>query len=194
MRQGLSRSGRSAGARQGDGKVRLVSGTNIQDDQIAEAGLETIRIHDSELTAKHLLRAYDVVVTGKSTAVKAAYVPPTIGRAVANSTLIVVSPHDADMGLYLWWFLTSRDGRRMVEARMVAGMTVSSLLPSALANLEVPIPPAAELRLYAQLIEASERAYRAATDAARIRRTAFRDYHMDRASEAKVRQGATQWR
>ena len=172
----------------------LVSGNNIQDDQIDEAGLETILIQDGELTAKHLLRAYDVVVTGKSTAVKAAYVSPTIGGAVANSTLIVVSPHDADMGLYLWWFLTSREGRRMVESRMVAGITLSSLLPSALADIEVPIPAAAQLRLLAQLIEASEQAYRAATDAARIRRNTVRDFLMETLRKSDSREGATQWR
>ncbi len=174
--------------------MRLVSGNNIRDDHIREAGLETVLIHDGQLTAKHLLRPYDVVVTGKSTAVKAAYVPPNIGRAIANSTLIVISPHDADMGLYLWWFLTSREGRRMVESRMVAGITLSSLLPSALADMEVTLPPPAQLRLFAQLIEASERAYRAAIEAARIRRNAVRDYLMGTLRKSESREGATQWR
>jgi hypothetical protein len=194
VRQGLSRSGRSVGARQGDAKVRLVSGTNIQDDQIIEGGLEAILIHESEFTAKHLLRPYDVVVTGKSTAVKAAYVPPSVVGAIANSTLIVVSPHDADMGLYLWWYLTSREGRRMVESRMVAGITLSSLLPSALADIEVPLPAPAQLRLLGQLIEAAEQAYRTAIEAARIRRSAVRDYLMQTLRESDSRQGVTQWR
>ena len=194
VRQGLSRSGRSMGARPGVARVLLVSGTNIQDDQIVEAGLETILIHESEFTAKHLLRPYDVVVTGKSTAVKAAYVSPTIGGAIANSTLIVVSPQDADMGLYLWWFLTSCEGRRAVESRMVAGITLSSLLPSALADMEVPLPSPAQLRLLGQLIEVSERAYRIAIEAARIRRSAVRDYLMQRLRESDSRQGAIQWR
>lgn len=176
VRQGLSRHGRSVGARAGDARVCLVNGSNIQDGQIDAAGLETILIHESDFTAKHLLQPYDVVVTGKSTAVKAAYIPPGIGRAVANSTLLVVRPHDADMGLYLWWFLTSREGRRTAESRMVAGVTLSSLLPSALAAVEVALPSASRLRLFAQLIEASEQAYRAGTEAAKIRRNAVRDH------------------
>ena len=132
VRQGLSRSGRSIGARRGEAQVRLVSGTNIQDGRVEEAGLETISIDLNGQTEKHLLRPYDVLVTGKSTVIKAAYVPPTIGRAVANSTLLVVRPDDADTGLYLWWFLTSREGRRIVESRLRASATLSSLLPSAI--------------------------------------------------------------
>ena len=175
IRQGLSRSGRSVGARRGDARVALISGNNIQDDRIAENGVEQIRIALDDLTEKHLLLPYDVLVTGKSTSVKAAYVPPGAGRAIANSTLVVVRPDDADLGLYIWWFLTSRAGRRMVESRMVASASLSSLSPMALAEMGVPLPPAGKLRQFAALIEASERAYWCAREAADIRRFSVRD-------------------
>jgi restriction endonuclease S subunit len=173
VRQGLSRSGRSAAARTGDWEVELISGSNIREDRLA-GPFTPISIPLSDLTEKHLLQPYDVLVTGKSTSAKAAYVAPSIDRAVANSTLLVVRPSDPDVGLFVWWYLTSPEGRAQVEARMVASATLSSLPPSALANLEVPLPSGSRLRKFAELIEASERAYSAAREAAELRRSAVR--------------------
>jgi hypothetical protein len=44
------------------------------------------------------------------------------------------------------------------------------------AETEVPVPAARELYLIAQLVEESERAYAAATEAAKIRRNMIRDH------------------
>lgn len=191
IRQGLSRSGRSIGARSGATQVQLVSGSDIRDERIVVRGLPSVSIDLNGQTEKHLLKPYDVIVTGKSTAVKTAFVPSNIGRAVANSTLLVVHPEDADLGLYLWWFFTSRPGHRMLQSRMVSGSTLSSLLPSALESIDVPIPSQSKLRIFAQLIEASERAYEAATEAAQIRRTLTRDRIISEIiAAAKEKEGA----
>ena len=173
VKQGLSRSGRSAAARPGEWEVELISGNNIRGDRVV-GPFEAIRIPLNDLTEKHLLRPYDVLVTGKSTSVKAACVPRSIGRAVANSTLLVVRPSDSDVGLFVWWYLTSAAGRTQLETRMVASATLSSLSPAALAGLEVPLPPRSRLRRLAELIEVSERAYGAAREAAELRRSAVR--------------------
>jgi restriction endonuclease S subunit len=172
----MARSGRAAGARRGDVPVRLVSGLNIRDDRLFVNDLEEINVDHTVLTRKHLLEPYDVVLSGKSTALKAAYVPPGIGRAVANSTMVVLQPLDADIGLYLWWLITSRRGRELFESVIERGATLWSLPPQAVAGLKIPVPPAAELRLLARLIEESERAYWASRDAADLRRTALRDH------------------
>ena len=173
VKQGLSRSGRSAAARPGDWEVELISGNNIREDRLV-GPFEIIRIPLNELTEKHLLKAHDVLVTGKSTSAKVACVPRSIGRAVANSTLLVVRPSDRDVGLFVWWYLTSAEGRTQLEMRMVASATLSSLPPSALASLEVPLPPRSRLRRLAELIDVSERAYGAAREAAELRRIAVR--------------------
>src|SRR3990172_6468840 len=123
VRQGLSRSGRSAGARPGEWEAELISGNNIREDRLA-GPFELIRIPLNELTERHLLKPYDVLVTGKSTSAKAAYVPPSMGRVVANSTLLVVRPADKDTGLFVWWYLTSSEGRAQLETRMVASVTL----------------------------------------------------------------------
>lgn len=190
VRQGLSRSGRSAAARPGDWEVELISGNNIREDRLT-VPFERIRIPLSPLTEKHLLEPYDVLVTGKSTSAKAAYVPASIGRAVANSTLLVVRPSERDIGLFVWWYLTSPEGRAHVETRMVASATLSSLPLPALANLEVPLPSTSRLRRFAELIEASERAYGAAREAAELRRSAVRTALIGRLTTASAEKEAT---
>ncbi len=173
VRTGPSRSGRSAAGRPGDRLVALISGGDIGDDRLS-CPLPRVSIPQNEMTEKHLLRAYDVIVTGKSTSVKAAYIPPELGPAIANSTLVVVHPHDADLGIYLWWFLTSPQGRRDLESRMLGSATIASLPPSAVSRLQVPVPDRRRLRQLTEMIEASERAYWSAREAADQRRTAVR--------------------
>jgi hypothetical protein len=173
VRTGPSRSGRSAAGRPGDLTVALISGSDIGDDRLL-CPLPIVSIPRNELTEKHLLSSYDVVVTGKSTSVKAAYVPPDIGPSIANSTLVVVHPHDPELGVFLWWFLTSPQGRRELESRMLGSATIASLPPAAVARVEVPVPEGRRLHQVTQMIEASERAYWAAREAAEQRRTALR--------------------
>jgi hypothetical protein len=173
IRTGPSRSGRSAAGRPGDLTVALISGSDIGDDRLA-APLPEAVIPRNELTEKHLLSPYDVVVTGKSTSVKAAYVPPELTPSIANSTLVVVHPHDADLGIFLWWFLTSPQGRKELESRMMGSATIASLPPAAVSRMEVPVPDRRRLRQLTEMIEASERAYWSAREAAEQRRTALR--------------------
>ena len=181
--QGPSRSGRAIGSRAGAWVVSLVSGNNIEDDRIVVESLDAIMIQRSQGTEHHLLRPYDVVVTAKSTSLKAALVPPEIGVAIPNSTMLAIRPYDADVGLWLWWFLTSRRGRAQAEALMVASATLFSLSPRALAELEVPVPPSSQIRLYGQLIQASELAHQTAVEAAELRRNDLREYVISRLSQ-----------
>jgi hypothetical protein len=173
VRTGPSRSGRSAAGRPGDLNVALISGSDIGDDRLLHP-IPVVSISRNELTEKHMLGAYDVVVTGKSTSVKAAYVPPELGPAIANSTLVVIHPHDPALGVFLWWFLTSPQGRRELESRMIGSATIASLPPAAVSRVEVPVPERRRLRQLTEMIEASERAYWSARDAAEQRRMAVR--------------------
>lgn len=173
--QGLVTSGHGAGARAGGWVVQEVSLRNIEGDRIDLTSLSTIAIESNRRTEKHLLKPYDVLVTARSTIVKAALVPPSLTPAVANSTLSVVRPREPEMGAFLWWFFTSRYGRTQLHARMV-GSTVMLLRAGALEGIEVPVPERRELHRIADLIETSERAYEAAIRAAEIRHETIRDY------------------
>jgi hypothetical protein len=176
--QGLVTSGQGAGARSGDWVVQEVSLRNIEADRIDLASLGTIAIEFNRRTERHLLQPYDVLVTARSTVMKAALVPPSLTPAVANSTLAVVRPREPELGVFLWWFFTSRYGRAQLQARMV-GSTVMLLRAGALMDVEVPVPDRAALHQIANLVEASERAYEAAIRAAEIRHETVRDHLID---------------
>lgn len=176
--QGLVTSGQGAGARPGDWAVQEVGLRNIDADRIDLASLGTIAIEFNRRTERHLLQPYDVLVTARSTVVKAALVPPSLTPAVASSTLAVVRPREPELGVFLWWFFTSRHGRAQLQARMV-GSTVMLLRAGALRDIEVPVPDRTALHQIADLVEASERAYDAAIRAAEIRHETVRDHLID---------------
>jgi len=187
---GLATSGAGAGARKGSWVVQEVSLKDIQDDRIVRDGIESISIEFKAATEKHLLRPFDVLITARSTVVKSALVPPSLTRAVANSTLTVVRPRDPDLSPFLWWFFTSRQGRSQIEARMV-GSTVMLLRAGALRDIEVPLPSHRELRIIDDLVQASERAHEAALAAAQIRHETVRDRIVEDLLSAAARSRST---
>jgi len=175
--QGMATAGKGAGARPGNWSLSVVESGDIEADAVKLNGLRTIEVEHNTWTEKHLLRPYDVLVTARSQAAKVALVPPEATRTVAASTLLVVRPLMPETGVahYLWYYLTSRGGRAAVEARVAVGATIPSLSAGALGQVEIPLPALRELHLLASLIEASESAYAAATEAARLQREALRD-------------------
>lgn len=175
IKPGLVTSGRGAGAKPGDWALTVVSGGDIQDDILDLSTAETISIEQNARTEKHMLQPHDVLVTGRSTLVKAALVPPGVSRTVANTNLLVVSPYVPEDGIYLWWFFTSDYGRRLIASNMSGSAGLMSLPAWTLSAMEVPWPDESQLFKLADLIEASERAYTSAKGAAELRRNVIRD-------------------
>ena len=175
--QGIAVSGRGAGARPGAWEVRLAESSDILDDRLGLDGLKTISIQHNPRTERHLLRPYDVLVTGRSRATKVALVPPAVSRTVASVTLLVIRPRLPESGIshWLWYFLTSSIGRSAVERQIRPGMMIPTLPASSLAEVDVPLPADADLDRLAELTEASELAYQASVRAARMRREQLRD-------------------
>lgn len=175
--QGMTTSGRGAGARAGDWRLHVVESANIEDDRLVLRDPRAIDVERNIRTEKHLLRPNDVLVTARSQAVKVALVPPTVTRMVAASTLLVLRAHAPENGTahFLWYYLTSTGGRAAVESHVRIGASIPSLAASALAVIDVPLPPARELHRLADLVEESERAYEAGMHAARMRRNLLRD-------------------
>jgi hypothetical protein len=174
--QGLGTSGRAAGARRGSWSVRLLSVGDLQDDRLDPDGGTTAQIEQNERTERYVVRPDDVLVAARSTAAKAALVPPSVSRTLADATLLIVraGTQTPDLGPYLWAFLTSAHGRTQLAARM-HGSTVLSLSAASLADVELPLPAAADLYRIADLVEASERAYATGLAAAEMRRSLARD-------------------
>ena len=91
--QGLARSGRGAGVRIGDWRIRLVESGDVLDDGILSLeGLRQIELARGPRTERYLLRPCDVLVTARSGAIQVALVPAGVSRTVAAVTLLVVRP------------------------------------------------------------------------------------------------------
>jgi hypothetical protein len=172
--QGMSRSGRGAGARPGGWRVRAVSSGDIQGERLLLDRAEPIAIEQNDRTLKHLLRPADLVVAARSTGFKAALVPASVERTVADASLNVVRAEDPSLTSYLWWYLTYPPLRAKMQALMVGG-TVQSLPAHALADFELPLPAPRDLDRIADLVEVAERAYAAGIEAAELRRSIARD-------------------
>lgn len=99
--QGLSTSGRGAGKRSGEWRVRLISVGSIQEDRLVIQGLHGFDIEQNARTEKHLLETDDLLITARSTVIKAALVPPLPFRAVADATLLVVRPYNPQVAPFL---------------------------------------------------------------------------------------------
>ena len=79
------------------------------------------------------------------------------------------------MGHYLWYFLTSAYGRSQLIRRLTVNSTITTLSPSAVAEIDVPMPVQRRLDQVVRLVEASEEAYASAVRAARFRRETVRN-------------------
>lgn len=176
--QGLSLAGRGAGVRSGEWMLRLVESGDLGDDGwLRLDDLREVGVVQGARTERHLLRPYDVLVTARSGSIHTALVPPEVSRTVAGVTLLVVRPKEPEIGMghWLWYYLTSTEGRAQIEKRLTVSATVTSLSASSLGEIEVPMPSPRELDLVARLVEASESAYNSAVEAARLRRETIRD-------------------
>ena len=174
--QGLSLSGRGAGARPGDWELQMVESGDVADDGwLALAGLKEVAVARNVRTERHLLRPYDVLLTARTGSFHAALVPPEVSRTVAGVTLLVVRPRDAELGMghWLWYYLTSVEGRGQLARRTATSTSANFLSAKTVGDLVVPVPR--ELDLVVRLVEASEKAYTAGLEAARERRETVRD-------------------
>lgn len=162
--------GRGAGAQPGDWHLRVVESADIVDDRLSFNGQRIVGVRQGPRTEAHLLRPFDILVTARSHTVKVALVPPDVSRTIAAITLLVVRTPDPGTGLahYLWFYLTSTAGRAAIVAKL-SGTTLPSLSAKALGEVRIPLPPAAQLRRWPDLIEAAETARSEAMEVLRLR-------------------------
>lgn len=168
--------GRAAGARPGEWSLRVVESADIVDDRLRLEGLREIAVQQDARSEAHLLRPFDVLITARSQSVKVAIVPAHVARTVAAATLLVLRVPDPGTGLahFLWYYLTSTQGRAEVASRLTA-TSLPTLSAKALGDIPFVAPPPGEVRRLVDLIEASDAAYDAAMEAARIRHEVLRD-------------------
>ena len=186
--QGINTSGRGAGARAGSWRVRAVSAGDIHDDRVNWKTLPMMNIEDSVRTRFHKLLPNDVLLTSRSTAVKAALVHENLEDAVAEGSLLVLRETSTTkwaVAKYIWTYLTSDFGRDEVAALMT-GVTIKYLGPKSIAELRIPVPAAEELFKIGELVDVSERAYALTVRTAEERRRLVRRLVVERIREQTV--------
>lgn len=176
VRQGMVMAGRGAGARPGDWVLQVVESADIIDNRASLEGLRSVQVKRDHHSEAHLLQPLDILVTARSQPAKVALVPPGVSLTVAAVTLLVVRTPDPGAGLahFLWYYLASERGRVDI-ASSLTGTSQPTLSVTALGDLQVPVPPPAELRRLGALIEATEASRGAAAGAMRVRHDVLRD-------------------
>ena len=174
--QGLAMSGRGAGTRRGEWRLRMAQAGDVADGWLHLEGLREVSVEQNPRTERHLLRPFDILVPARGGASRAALVPPGVSRTVAGVTLLVVRPHDPGLGTghFLWYFLSSVYGEDQVK-RQTSGTAIPLLTAKNLGEIMVPMPSNRDLDLFAQLVEASEAVYDSSLEVARLRREGLRD-------------------
>ena len=158
--------------------LRIVESSDLHDDGWLDLnGLQEIGVVQGARTERHLLRPFDVLVTARSGSVQVALVPPDVSRTVAGITLLVIRAKEpgTGMGHWLWYFLSSAQGKAELDKRMTVSATLKSLSAKSIGEIDVPVPSARELDAVERIVEASEAAYTSAVEAARLRRDTLRD-------------------
>ena len=176
--QGLALAGRGAGARQGDWSLQVAeSGDLAGACWLNLDGLKEIHVMRNARTERHLLRPYDILVNARAGTSQAALVPPQVSRTAAGITLLVVQPHEPDIGMghFLWYFLSSSVGRAQLAKRQTVAATTVSLSARSVGEIEIPIPAPRALDQLARIVEASEDAHFKGSLALQLRRDLLRD-------------------
>ncbi len=148
---------------------KIINIRDIQHDVIVPAmQLATINVPPTMERRRFQVQPDDVLITSRST-LKIASVRDEHAGALAVANLIVVRPGSVLDASLVLAFLQHSDTRQVLE-RERTGTTVTSINIKAVANLELRIPTIEQQVKLAGLAYASERAYKALTQAADIRR------------------------
>ena len=176
--QGIALAGRGAGARTGDWSLKVAESGDLEDScWLNLNGLKQVQVMRSARTERHLLRPYDVLVSARAGTIQTALVPPGVSRTAAGITLLVVRPHQPDIGMghFLWYFLSSSVGRVQLAKRQTVAATTISLSARSVGEIEIPMPAPRTLDQLARIVEVSEDVYMQATLALQLRRELLRD-------------------
>lgn len=156
-------------------KLPMIGVRDIADDAITPIEkLDTVGFERPEKASAYLVRAGDILVTGRGTALKFGLVGAETEGAVASANIIVIRAQRAVEPAALYAILSSEAYRPKIELLRRGSTTLLSLSAKDLAKLELELPPVEEQRRIAALLIEARDAYRTAVDAAEIRRNLAR--------------------
>ncbi|MBL3609993.1 restriction endonuclease subunit S [Rhodovulum sulfidophilum] len=158
-------------------RMPVIGVRDLQDGDVApRAALDTVGFSAPSKALTYAVRTGDVLVTGRGTVLKFGLVSTETAGAIASANIIVVRPGPEVTGGALFAILSSEVFRPKIEVLRRGATTLLSLSPKDLAKLEINLPSRDEQERIAALVNESQIAYRAALEAADIRRTLARRF------------------
>lgn len=156
-------------------RLPVIGVRHLQDTGVAPiAELDAVGFASPSRALANAVRVDDVLLTGRGTVLRFGLVGPETEGAIASGNIIVVRPGPGVIGGALFALLASDTYRPKIEVLRRGATTLLSLSPKDIKNLEVSLPPLDEQRRIAALAIEAQAAYRAAVEAAEIRRSLAR--------------------
>jgi hypothetical protein len=145
---------------------------NVKDVEHADDSLwqlPLVTVPDLGRVGRYRLTTNDVVITARGTSLKCTIIPEWWQGAILSSNLIAVRLGERLHPELLLVFLQSAAGRQAIERRLT-GSNLLALTPRSLGEVEVPVPPAAEQEMLAELVALARTQYQEALFIAEKRR------------------------
>jgi len=156
-------------------KLPVIGVRHLQDTGVLPIEeLDTVGFASPARALASAVQVDDVLLTGRGTVLKFGLVGPETDGAIASGNIIVVRPGPRVVGGALFALLASNTYRPKIEVLRRGATTLLSLSPKDIKNLEVSLPSLEEQRRIAALAIEAQAAYRAAIEAAEIRRSLAR--------------------
>lgn len=156
-------------------RLPVIGIRDLQDGAVApREALDMAEFSSPSRIANYAARQNDVLVSGRGTLLKFGLVGDETAGAIASGNIIVVRPGPDVEGGVLFAILSSDVFRPKIEVLRRGATTLLSLSPKDLGKLEINLPPRNEQQQIAALVRDTQIAYRAALEAAEIRRSLAR--------------------
>jgi len=132
--------------------------------------LEQLRLVGGSRLLRYSVRQGDVVLTSRGAYMRVALAGRGADGAIASSNLLIIRPNDTLLGQVLLAWLKSPRGEHELLSRSRASAMTIALGRKEVEKVPFPIAPVAVQRQIVDLIQATDAGYRAALEAAEIRR------------------------
>ena len=167
---GLAAARRQARGGQGNATPVIQVG-DINGERVPPSALlATVHLEPATETDRYRVAADDVLLTARGTQLKVAHVAQDSSGAVASSNILVVRPGPELLAPIVFAFVQSQASRTALLRRSRSSTGQLSVSARDVGALMVAVPPLEAQQQMAALLDATERNYQAAREAAETRR------------------------
>ena len=132
------------------GEFEIINYADIRDNEIRMEGLGHYRLKESAKVQKYLVKAEDIVISCKGSAIKIAIVPEHTGNILLSNNFIGlrINPQKFD-AQFIKYYLASPVGQLLIQKKQV-GTTITTLNIRDLEQIDLPQLSLAEQQIYTE--------------------------------------------